>query len=92
MSVPNRAHSAYKLYALFFNTASVLESYAEEVVEVSSDTVITVVTAVYIVPDMRNAVLLKAIVIASGIVADSLVIASCGYHQEVWLIAAVPLE
>jgi len=58
----------------------------------SSYTVISVIAAVYIVPYMRNAVLLEVIVIASGIVANSLVIASCGYHQEVRLIAAVPLE
>ena len=70
----------------------VLECYAEEVIEMSSYTVITVITAVYIVPDMWNTILLKAIVIASGIVADSLIIASCGYHKEVRLIAAVPLE
>jgi len=77
---------------LSFETVSVLESYAEEVIEVSSYTVISVIAAVYIVPYMRHTILFKAGVVVFGIVINGLIVAAGSYHQEVGLIITAPSE
>ncbi len=58
----------------------------------SSDAVITVVTSVYIVPNVRNAVLLEVGVVILGVVVNDSVIASACDHEEVRLLAAFPVE
>lgn len=58
----------------------------------SMDRVITVITAVYVVPDVRNTVLCKAVVIAVRCCINDLVIASCCHEHEMRLFAALPLK
>lgn len=69
-----------------------LESRTHKVINMSMDRVIAVITAVYVVPDVRNTVLCKAVVIAVRCCINDLVIASCCHEQKMRLFAALPLE
>ena len=48
------------------------------------DTVITVVTAVNVMPDMRNAVLSEVVMIILRIIVNDRVIAAGCYVEEIW--------
>lgn len=56
------------------------------------DRVVTMISAVYIVPDMRHSVLCKVIMIAAWNSIDRFVIAACGYKKEVRFLAALPAK
>ena len=69
-----------------------LSDTTHEIVDMCVDGVVSVVSSVYVMPDMWNSVFLEVIVVIAGIVVNDCVVAAAGYHQEVRLLAAVPLE
>lgn len=56
------------------------------------DRVVTVISAVYIVPYMRNSVLCEAVMIAVWSSINYFIIAACCDEQEVRFFAALPFE
>lgn len=71
---------------------SCFEQCSYEVVKVSVNGVVSVIAALYIVPDMGHTVLCEAVVISAGDIVYGLVVAACGDEQEVRLLAALPAE
>lgn len=71
---------------------SCFEQCSYEVVKVGVDGVVSVIAALYIVPDMGHTVLCEAVVISAGDIVYGLVVAACGDEQEMGLLAALPAE
>ena len=71
---------------------SCFEQCSYEVVKVGVDGVVSVIAALYIVPDVRNTVLCKAVIVSAGDIVYCLIVASCGDEQEMGLLAALPAE
>ena len=73
-------------------SVSCLENFADEVVDMCVDTVVAVIAAVYILPDMRYTVLGEIIVVCLGVVVNNCVVAAGCDVEEIGLIVSVPLE
>ena len=73
-------------------SVSCLENFADEVVDMCVDTVVTVISAVYILPDMRYTVLGEIIVVCLGVVVNNCIIAASCNVEEVGFIVSRPLE
>lgn len=71
---------------------SCFEQCSYEVVKVSVNGVVSVIAALYIVPDMGHVVLGEAVIVSAGDIVYGLVVAACGDEQEVRLLAALPAE
>ena len=68
-------HGLYELYLC-------LEYCSYEVVDVSVDTVVTVVAAVYVVINVRNTVLFEVVVVVLRVVVNNCIIAACCDEYE----------
>lgn len=71
---------------------SCFEQCSYEVVKMSVNGVVSVIAALYIVPDMGHTVLCEAVVISAGDIVYCLIVAACGDEKEMGLLTALPAE
>ena len=63
-----------------------------KIVEMCVYRVVSVISAINVVPYMRYAILCEAVMIAVRCRINNLVVAACCDEQEVWLFAALPVK